>query len=174
MRPWLRFGPLAAVLLLSLKPDPVLAALQRHLQTTGTSSGTGVITIETFDKPIVPRNLNPRSPAVLTTVTCTIPPGFSAAQTTSTLRDSLDHQLPPTYAASICPTDPTVVILHYSVKDATFTMNVMETIPGQTVVEIPPTCIPTLSEWGVILLGLLIAASGVLILRRRGAFVRAT
>jgi hypothetical protein len=142
----------------------------RYIQTTGSataqSSPDGEITIETFDKPILPRRgTRIHSPQVMQTVHVTIPSGFTEAQTTVMLADSLNDQLSSSYTAAVISSN--IVALHFT---GPFTMNVIDAVPGQTVEEIPEPAappIPTLSEWGITSVAAILAILGILALRCR-------
>lgn len=162
------FPPVLLSLAICLCAPAAHAANTRYAQANGTALGNGVVIIETFSKPILPRGSSLLSPAACTPcmAQATIPAGFTCDQTAAMLADSLTAQLPVDYTVSVHGSYPAVVVINYT-GVGTFTMNISDTIPGQSVQEVPAGAIPTLSEWGVILLGLILVGLALVMIRRR-------
>lgn len=167
------FFPLVAVTLTAsiLLAGIAQAANSRFVQVNGDAllGDDGKITIETFNKPDMtgPRSGgNGGSLNVLTPVSCTITGPSNCVQTAAKLRDSLDVQLPPTFIATLVGGGSSVQIDYTDPGAFNFTM-LSDDIPRQSVMEVDAGAIPTLSEWGVIILSLLLLVSGAWYLRRR-------
>jgi hypothetical protein len=177
MAPTRRAAPsLVAVLtlgFLALVGAVAEAGNTRYLQVTGTASGNGVatITIETFNKPDF---TGPRSgggggpsPHANYVVTLTVANGDGKLDVASMLADSLNAQLPGDFNAFVHGTFANVVQVDYTPVGSFDFTSITENIPGIWIYEVEAGSIPTLAEWGVISLTLLLVAMGVVMIRRR-------
>ncbi|MDZ4804819.1 MAG: IPTL-CTERM sorting domain-containing protein [Candidatus Eisenbacteria bacterium] len=169
-------SPLAAVVLtasLLLLAGIAQAANTRYLQVNGDAllGDNGKITIETFNKPDITGSRSGRGGGtlnVLMPVSCTITGPSNCIQTATKLRDSLDVQLSPSFVATLVGGGSSVQIDYTGGGAFNFTM-LSDNIPRQSVMEVDAGAIPTLSEWGLIFLSLLLLCSGAWYLRRRTA-----
>lgn len=157
-----------------LAPTPAFAALSRGIRVTGSasSSGTVDITIESFSKPDFKDPAAKGSSGAAALISVPIPSGSTANQSAVLIYKAIEAGLDASYASYLAvPGDPATVNIDRNT--GTFTMAIVETVGGQTVVEVAPVPIPTLSEWGLILLCASLAVGGVILLRRRRAFLPA-
>jgi hypothetical protein len=169
--------PLIALVLagtLLATADIATAANSRYLQVNGDAllGDNGKITIETFNKPDFPTAKGSGGGPtvnVVGMVSCTITGPSDCVQTATKLRDSIDVQLPANFTATLVGGGSSVQVDYTGVGSFSFT-SVTDNIPRQSVQEVPAGAIPTLTEWGLIALSLLVLASGAWYLRRRAAF----
>ena len=76
-------------------------------------------------------------------------------------------QLPGDYTAAVVGGFPNTVAICYNGLGPFTSMNIVETIPSQTVVEVSGSTVPTLTEWGLILLALIVAGIGIVMMGSR-------
>jgi hypothetical protein len=159
--------------LLALTGAVAEAGNTRYVQVTGTAtaSGTATISIETFNKPDF---TGPRSgggggasPNANYVVTLTINDGTGKLDVASMLADSLNAQLPADFNAFVHGSFANVVQVDYTPVGSFEFTSIVENIPGIWIYEVESGAIPTLAEWGVISLTLLLVAMGVVMIRRR-------
>jgi hypothetical protein len=136
---------------------PAQAAGSRFVQTINTSTGAGSITIEGFSKPDFPgvtsRMLAPQSPVVVA-----VGAGSSPFASAILIRNAVNASGYVGFTASIPVECPDVVRIDFP---GAFPMSIADTVPGQQYIEVPdPATVPTLSEWGMILLSLTILSLG--------------
>jgi len=120
-----RLAPLFVVCWVALQPGSVGAA-SRYIGTSGTATDLGRRTIT-----IEPVSLAAQAPII---VDVTVPSGSTASNTTLMIRDSLDAALPPEYVVSTV--NSTTVQINRTTGG--FGMTLTGTVPGQTIVEVPP------------------------------------
>lgn len=146
-----------SALLLPALYVPAQAAGSRFVQTINTSTGSGSITIEGFSKPDFPgvtsRMLAPQSPVIVA-----VGSGSSPYASAILIRNAVNASGYVGFTASIPPACPDVVRIDFT---GTFPMSIADTVPGQQYIEVPdPATVPTLSEWGMILLSLSLLSLG--------------
>lgn len=167
MKQWSRVLILL-VLAVMVGVEPALAALSRAARVTGTATGSGTvdITIESFSKPDLKDPTAKSSAQAAVIISVNIPSGATATQSAVLIYKELESGLDASYNSYLAiPGDPATI--NVDRNTGTFTMSIVESVPGQTVVEVAPVAIPTLTEWGMILLCAALATGGILMLRRR-------
>lgn len=173
MKQWSRLV-FALLLASTLAAAPAFAALSRGVRVTASATGNGTvdITIESFAKPGVKDPGTKGTSNAATLISVPISNGSTANQTAILIYKALEAGLDASYNSYIAiPGDPTTINIDRNT--GTFTMSIVETVPTQVIVEVAPAAVPSLTEWGMILLCASLALGGVLLLRRRRALVAA-
>lgn len=143
--------PLTVLLVMGLAPDSI--AQTRSIVTSGTSTGTGTthITIEDFDKPgRRDGSLLATSPQAIYVIDVPIQAGWTCAQTTIAIRDSLVAHLAPAYSIQIAPTNDCIIYIQRLVGGYAYNVILVGNAPGQ-IIRIDEGAVPVVSAtWGEI------------------------
>jgi hypothetical protein len=152
--------PALVVAILAASPHAALAAFNRSIYVSGTSSGPGTcsITIEPFG---ARGGIQPSSVQTFN-INVPIPNASSASNSATLIRNDVDTALPAEYTVTIPAGHPTFVDI--SRASGTFTMTISENVEGQTIQEGSPA--PGLEWPAMLLLALGLLVTGAMWVRR--------